>query len=712
MHFWNKVPFLRLVIPLISGILVAIYTETPVDFFKYLLGLLFFALLAFTFVKKITDNYRLRILFGFILNLFLFLSGYESTIRKTDKFKPEHYTHLTFNLGMVIAEVADPPVEKEKTYKVVLNIIACEDSGKWISTTGKAIVYLQKDSLRQKVMYGDKLLIGTKFKDVTPPQNPSEFDYRRYLSFHQIHQQAYVKSISWKILKGNENNGLRKYAYVLRDKLLAIFKRNHVAGDELAVASALMLGYKDGLDQEIRRAYSGTGAMHVLSVSGLHVGIIFIVFNSLLFFLDKIKYGNIIKAIILILLLWAYALLTELSPSVLRSAVMFSFIVAGQSFKRYTNIYNTLASSAFFLLFYDPYLIMEIGFQLSYMAVIGIVYLQPKIYNCWETDYWLLDKVWAITAVSIAAQLITFPLGLLYFHQFPNYFLLSNVPVIFLTTLIIYLGVLLIVISPLDVLAGFTGKILSYLTKFLNESVFWIEKLPFSVTQGSISILETGLIYIFLISGLLFLTFKKTNYLMLGLTTLAFLILLGLLENLEQIQQKKFIIYNLNNTSAYNFIDGRDNLLFSDTSLINDPYKLLFHVHNNWINLGVGNENIIALNEFWSLPGSDNSMTALKSPFFVKENFMQFYNKRIAFINAPIKEIAFGQKLKLDYVVLSKNVKTTIRKLLKTVDCKTIIIDSSNSVYKTQGWLNECAELNMDCYSVTENGAFLADLNK
>ena len=139
MHFWNKVPFLRLVLPLISGILAAIYLETPVDFIKYLLGLLVLALLVFTFVKRITDNYRLRILFGFILTLFLFLSGYELTIRKTDKFKPEHFTHLTFNGAMVIAEVADPPVEKEKTYKVVLNIIGCGDSGKWISTTANNI---------------------------------------------------------------------------------------------------------------------------------------------------------------------------------------------------------------------------------------------------------------------------------------------------------------------------------------------------------------------------------------------------------------------------------------------------------------------------------------------------------------------------------------------------------------------------------------------
>ena len=178
--------------------------------------------------------------------------------------------------------------------------------------------------------YGDCLLLNTEFTPLQPSQNPSEFNYKRYLSFRSIYYQGYIRTGDWRFLSKDGGNPILRYAGSLREKLLNIFRKNNIEGEEFAVASALILGYKDELDIELKRAYAGAGAMHVLAVSGLHVGIIYLVFNGLLYFLNKFKYGNIIKAVLLILFLWFYAVLTGLSPSVMRAATMFSFIIVGK----------------------------------------------------------------------------------------------------------------------------------------------------------------------------------------------------------------------------------------------------------------------------------------------------------------------------------------------------------------------------------------------
>ena len=247
----------------------------------------------------------------------------------------------------------------------------------------------------------------------------------------------------------------------MRDKLLNILKENGLKNNELAVASALILGYKDDLGEELKHSYSSAGATHVLAVSGLHVGIIFLVLNFLLNILDKNDRFKISKAILLICFLWAYATITGLSPSVVRAATMFSFVTIGKSFGKSSSIYNTLCASAFVLLVYNPYLIMEVGFQLSYLAVVGIVYFQSIIYKWIYVKNKFLKYIWMITSVSIAAQLTTFPLGLLYLHQSPTYLFASNLFVIPGAMLIIGLGILLFITSWIPLISGGIGWLLA-----------------------------------------------------------------------------------------------------------------------------------------------------------------------------------------------------------------------------------------------------------
>lgn len=706
MNYFSRAPLIRLIIPFLAGIISFIYSQYPVKNLSFFITFLFFVLVIYLFV--FSSKYRFRWIWGILSSLLLFASGYELTTIKTQIFSKKHFSKFELINSPVIARVIEPLIEKENSFKTTLEIIRVKEEGGWKETEGKAVVYFQKDTSCYKIELNDQLIVDAAFKDIEPPSNPGEFNYKNYLSNHFIYHQSFVKSGGWSITSKEQETSLTKIANSTRNSLLDIFTKYGIVKNEFAVVSALMLGYKDRLDPEMIRAYSGAGAMHVLAVSGLHVGIVFFIFNFMLFFLNKISYGHLIKPIILLLALGAYAILTGLSPSVLRAATMFSFIIVGKAFTRNTNIYNTLAASAFILLLYNPYLIMEVGFQLSYLAVIGIVYLQPKIYNLYIPSNWFLNQIWALTAVSLAAQLATFPLGLLYFHQFPNYFIISNIVVIPAATLVIYSGMLLMAVSGIEVIAEIVAKFLYLLVKLLNESVVLIEKLPYSITEGvHITILQTWLIYALIFSVIAFFVLKKNKYFLLTLFVFILFLIVGLPDKLSINNQKKIIVYNINGHSAINFINGSMNTIITDMSDEKDKSKIQFHIRNNWIKLGVKNEDFVNSETVKNGSATFNP----NSGVFARNSFFKFYQANIGWINnqTELSEIP-DLKIKVDYLIISDNSKFKISDILKNFQAKKIIIDSSNPAYKAKQLAEQCTQLGIDYHAVFKNGAFIADM--
>lgn len=696
---WNQTPFVRLLLPFLAGILLAIYC--PIHNIFILLSSLIFGTIVITttLVKKFNFSYKTSWLYGFNLNLFLFLIAYQITLLNTEIYQSNHYTkHTTTSTQLAHIKVTEPYQEKDKSLKMVVEVKAIKNNNGWINTSGKAMAYIQKDERALHISYGDELIIQCEFKEIPPPQNPGEFNYKRFLAFHNVYKQAYVTSEKFVNTGINSGNSIIRESVHLRNKLLKIMTDNNIKGNEFAVGSALLLGFEDKLDADIISAYSSTGALHVLSVSGLHVAIVYFIFNWLLFFLDKIKNGNIIKAFILILLLWFYAALTGLSPSVLRAATMFSFIIIGKAYNHYTNIYNTLAASAFFLLAIDPYLIMQVGFQLSYLAVIGIVYIQPKLYNLFEVNNWLLDQIWTITSVSIAAQIATFPLGLHYFHQFPNYFLLSNLVVIPISTAIVYMGIALFVFSKITFLVTYIAMAFNWCVLFLNQSVIVIEKWPYSLLQGiSISVFETWLLYGVIIVFLYYFISRKFSHLVFVLSCCILIFISQIVEQHEQFNQKKLIIYNVPKTSAIDFIHSKNNVLLTDTAFANNQSRLLFHVKHNWWDLGINNNQIIS-----------NNITT--NNLFIKDNFIQFYDKKIALIKTKNQATNKNNVITLDYLIISNNANVRINDIAKQYHSKLIVFDSSNSFYKIKKWKSECEKLNQKYYSVIDSGALTINI--
>src|SRR5690606_32609393 len=300
-------------------------------------------------------------------------------------------------------------------------------------------------------------------------------------SWRNIFHQHVVRENEVTLIDHDPPSAILNYSINVRTWALSVLER-HITGDrERAIAQALVLGVTEDLDNELTGAYAASGAMHVLAVSGLHVGILYMIIAFVLGPVKHIPGGKWIFMFSSVCLLWTYACITGLSPSVLRAVTMFSFFALARPLNYRTNIFNTLASSAFCLLLYDPFLIASVGFQLSYMAVVVIVWLHPFLYQLWDPDSRILDEIWKISSVSIAAQLITTTVTLFYFHQFPNYFLLANLFVIPLAFAVLAGGLALLASAWLAPLAEMIGWVENKLIAMLNYLVFKVQQLPYSV---------------------------------------------------------------------------------------------------------------------------------------------------------------------------------------------------------------------------------------
>ena len=369
---------LRLVLPFMAGIILFSFLLEDAELgLNLILSGLVLALVLIVLLVMAHANGRRPHLFGIFLIPLLFLLGSLLTISVSNYVFPEclNEKRLGNTNQVFLARVSEEPQVRQKSVKVVADL---EDRNETMN--GKALLYFQVDSASSIPKYAEELLIGTQLQPILEIGNPNEFNYPRYLRFHDILFRGYVKSENWKRLSIGSPGFIGWFAD-FRQKLIEKFKEAGLEGDELAVASALILGYRTELDKDLLAAYAGSGATHVLAVSGLHVGIVYLILNNILRFFDRYKFGKILKAILLIALLLGYAVLTGLSASVSRAAVMFVFVVFGKAIDRDSNIFNTLAISVFLLLAYDPMMLMQVGFQLSYLAVIGIVIIHPILFN-------------------------------------------------------------------------------------------------------------------------------------------------------------------------------------------------------------------------------------------------------------------------------------------------------------------------------------------
>jgi len=694
----------RLLLPFMAGITLSIIISATIAIpLYYWIGILFLTLAAGFYGKNKNQNW----LFGTGISIFLFVTGYNSVLLHKEILRPDHFAK-TQTQGVFIAYVAEPLQEKEHSFKTILRIIAIKKGNTVEKAQGHILTYFAKDSSNTLPEEGSIILFSGTVQEISPPQNPGTFNYQKYMATNNVFHQVYLNPVSWLILENPKGLNIKRTAHRISQKFIRILEQNGLKGQEFAVASALILGQNDMLDNETRQAYSGSGVTHILSVSGLHVGVIFIVINFLLGFMKK-KGGQLyLKTGIILLTIWAYALLTGMSPPVMRSAAMFTFISLGNASKRYVHIINSLSVSALFLLLINPLMISNIGFQLSYLALVGITFINKPIADLWEPKHKITDYIWSLIAVSLAAQIATAPLTILYFKQFPTYFIPANLIAIPVSFLAIYSGLAVLVTSFWPFISNLLGVLTNFLLLVMNHSVAFIEHLPYSVIKiTSVFTPDMFLLYLLLICLLLLFHFKRKE---LVYTSMFFLLLVSvsfMQTRLVRQNQQKLIFYSTNKQTAIGYVSGKQQILLADSMLLNNKQTRKFQLEGAMALYGTKVMQEIALE---SEPGTTLKFPSLSMISREEGVYLLVQNKRIV-IAGTIPEASSGSsKLKVDYLVIRHNPRITIHDILKLYEPETIIFDASNSEYRIEKWITECKKAGIDAYSIKKSGALTIDI--
>jgi competence protein ComEC len=687
---WIPFIFIRITFFFTSGILLALYfpdclPDTIAAWSLFGLAVGYLALFIFRKNLKIPVH-----VFGWLAFPALALAGY---LHLLDKTGPRHSDHLLNQHEPVKAFtvlLTSFTEEKDRSWKMSGEVVEILTAG-WRKSQGKVLLYFSKEDFKKPFAYGDVLLVYGQPQVIPAPSNPFEFDYKRFLAFRDTYHQRFIKSGDVQLIDHQPASKFKEYAIKARSWANKVLHQYVQGEQEQAVASALVLGVTDGLDNELLSAYAATGAMHVLAVSGLHISIIYLIILWLFKPIKNFKHSKIIIALVSLIILWAYAFITGLSPSVLRAVMMFTFIAIANATGRNTNIYNTLAASCFCLLLYDPYLIMSVGFQLSYLAVLGIVYLQPLIYRWWDPRTRFMDEVWKITCVSLAAQLATFSLGLLYFHQFPNYFLLSNLLVIPISFGVLVGGIILLAISFVPALAYVAGFLLTWIIKILNYSVIIVEMLPYSLIEGiHITTLQCWLLMGGIVFLILMVQLRKFTFL-----TASFICIVGFTlaqwnYSIENSSVNTMTVYKVPGYTAVDFISDGKAFFLADSSLLANAEKMRFHIKPNRLNSGA--DDIIQLTK-------TQCVSELKGA-----RLIVWEGKTILQITS--KEFDFSA-LRPDMVIISNNSLGNLESIANNFRSSQIIFDSSNSYHYTLKMLSKARELGLNSHGVMKDGAFV-----
>lgn len=694
-------PLVRLLIPFLTGVISGL-------FFPHLFwGVILFMgagalmLIAIGVLHPFT-RFRLQWVQGVILALFFFAAG---MLRMNVAEQARQSGFHILGANRVLIRVKDFPQEREKTNRFTGKVLSYRKNGEWNIPEHPVLirVYLRKEDPGQKGIAPGTLMIISGIVDSVPFRgNPGEFNYRKYLADNRVYGQVFPAGPQWSNVGVADKLTITDRAARIQHRIVEELERAGFSDRELAVASALMAGERNLIDPQTREIFAKSGAMHVLAISGLHVGILYFVLLYILGFAERIKYGRTIRALVILTLIWSYALITGLSPSVTRASIMFSFFLVGDMLQRRGEALNILAASALLMLVIHPWLIRSAGFLLSYMAVVAIILFYPHIRKMGATGCSFWNSVWSLIAVSIAAQAGTAPLSVYFFHQFPVLFPLTNLLVIPLVTLIIYVSLIWIVVLPVPVLSTLTGAALKSLVTLLLDVVVRVRQIPFSSLTGLyITPVMVVLLGLIIFSLFLFLIYRRSWFLITAEASI--LIWLGITIAGKYKPVDTLAVFNVPGHSVAGINSGGKTCVL-DFSPGEIPPEMVTYVVKpfaerrqiSFVHPGV-EECIYSDAAGYSFPG------------WYYKGFLYLRGLKIFYFDStrPILIRKINPKPFMDIMIFSGNRWWNLPRVLESVSVGQIVLDATVPSYASVQIKMMAEKYGISVYAVNFNGAFV-----
>lgn len=689
MHRWLPYTFLRVTFFLIVGISAAFALPFTISRgWQYGLVLICVALYIIIFLLNRFRRWDI-INPGAIGLLGIMAIGYGSVGLRTEANNPDHISYRKDSIAYYKGTVIGEPESRAWGRRILVEVEAVRAGYGWHKATGKVMLRLPASG--EQIRYGDVLVVRGQPQPIPGPANPGEFDYRQYLANHQVVRQQTVTGDDLRKTGYAPPSYIMNAALGVRRWAEGVIQKYVPRKQEQAIAIALVLGVTDGLNAELVQAYASTGTLHVLAVSGLHISILYLIVMMLLKPLRRLPpaYSRWVSVVLGVLILWGYAFVTGLSPSVLRAVFMFSLMAMARLRRQPAKIYNILGASAFLLLIYDPYNLVSVGFQLSYLAVLGIVGLHPGISSIIKPKYWITEKVWEMVSMSLAAQLATFSLSLLYFHQFPNYFLFANLVAIPVSFVILVAGLVLLAAAVIPVVASVVGTVLAWVIYGMNVVIGYFEKLPFSYTADVfITPAQCALLMCMIVAGAVWIYYKQLRYGILLVVMATGFSALQWQHYYAIANTRRLIVYNVPGQTAIDLVDRGVVYFTADSALDADPRRVAFHVTPNRIQL---NATYVVKDIPFQCTFPGIRVTACTG---------------LSVIQIHARNAALPARVKADVLILSHNAVYNLAEVLKHIDAATIVLDSSNSLRYTQYIMQLASKLHVQVHAVRIAGAF------
>ncbi len=565
--------------------------------------------------------------------------------------------------------------------------------------TGRVLIQSPRES-SISFQAGDVLTVFTRLNLPNRPRNPDDFDYAKYLASIDVYAQVSITQDQ--ILANRYDEQRLGFFERQRSKIQALINNSGLSSESSAMIEALLLGQKQNLDPEITRSFRDAGVIHILALSGLHVGIILLILRFFTMPLRRIRYGSIIQTVFLIAALIGFAFLTGASPSIRRAVTMFSFVAIGLGFNRKTSTFHALAVSAFVLLVHDPRLLFQVGFQLSYTAVLSIVLIQPLLANLWPVTQrytrkplqWVRNYLWNVLTVTLAAQIGIAPISIYYFHQFPTLFLIGNMILLPFLPLILGLMILLVVLLIIGVgqLIDYCVKVLDPILHFFIESVNWVSNYQNSVIRDiGMDWFELILIYLFVLSLVLFLSpyikrskrefeFKRPPAYLLHFSLIAIIGLTSfrIYKNLDSDEADFFVLHKY-----------RSSLV----SVLQDNQALVFNSYYN----KAKTDSIVR--------SSVRNISVLRSKSVNHQalpNLVTFQNLHLQVIDSTGVYAKIGST---PIVLLSHSPRINLERMLDSLKPQAVISDGSNYRSFVERCQQTCNRRDVPFYNTYEDGA-------